>query len=113
MNALQTAVPAKHRQERAREVERRERPQEEILPGMRAAFVTTCIQMIPSNTEVLAPMYPYAEEIDAYARANGSMPLIMSEYAVRKRHSSSYHSGIKLGLHSLHRAASYASISSA
>jgi len=33
---------------------RLEGPQQEIIPGMRAAFVTTCIQMVPSNTEVLA-----------------------------------------------------------
>ena len=33
------------------------------------------------NTDLIAPMYPYPHEIEAYAIGNGSMPLIMCEYA--------------------------------
>ena len=33
------------------------------------------------NTDLIAPMYPYPYEIEDYARRNGSMPLIMCEYA--------------------------------
>lgn len=36
---------------------------------------------IDFNTDVIAPMYPTPYEIDTYARRNGSMPLIMCEYA--------------------------------
>jgi len=36
---------------------------------------------IDVNTDLIAPMYPYPHEIEAYALQNGSMPLIMCEYA--------------------------------
>jgi len=34
-----------------------------------------------SNTDLIAPMYPYPHELEEYALRNGSMPLIMCEYA--------------------------------
>ena len=36
---------------------------------------------IASNTDLIAPMYPYPHEIEEYAKRNGSMPLVMCEYA--------------------------------
>jgi beta-galactosidase len=36
---------------------------------------------IDLNTDLVVPMYPYPEEIEYYALHNGSMPLVMCEYA--------------------------------
>ena len=52
-----------------------------ILLAEQVAFSAAFWGQMDFNTDIIAPMYPYPQEIEYYAVKNGTMPLVMCEYA--------------------------------